>query len=160
MPVAIANTLITKLSPPPIPSVHAWGRAYDGSRGALIDLSQAVPGYPTHPEMLRLLGTAAASPELTGYGPIEGETVLRKAYAEHGSAGYGADVRPENIHVTAGCNQAFMCTSIALTNPFFFNHETTLSMLGIRHSLVECNAAHGFLPDIASAEAALAAGAK
>jgi aspartate/methionine/tyrosine aminotransferase len=169
MPVAIANTLITKLSPPPIPSVHAWGRAYDGSRGALIDLSQAVPGYPTHPEMLRLLGTAAASPELTGYGPIEGETVLRKAYAEHVSAVYGADVGPENIHVTAGCNQAFMCTSIALlasgdtialTNPFYFNHETTLSMLGIRHSLVECNAAHGFRPDIASAEAALAAGAK
>ena len=49
-------------------------------------LSQAVPGYPPHPEMLRLLGEAAASPKTTGYGPIEGEDVLREAYAEHMSA--------------------------------------------------------------------------
>lgn len=169
MSLAIANPLITRLLPPPIPSVHAWGRAYDGRLGPLIDLSQAVPGYPTHPEMLRLLGQAAASPEMTGYGPIEGETVLRDAYAQHVSAVYGAKVRADSIHITAGCNQAFMAAAIALTaagdtvaltNPFYFNHETTLSMLGIGHSLVQCDAAHGFLPDLASAEAALAAGAK
>ena len=169
MPAAYPNPLITRLSPPPIPSVHAWGRAYDGSLGLLIDLSQAVPGYPTHPEMLRLLGEAAASPDLTGYGPIEGETVLRDAYAKHISAIYDADLQASHIHITAGCNQAFMCAAIALTgsgdtvaltNPFYFNHQTTLSMLGIRHSLVECDTANGFLPDVKSAEAALAAGAK
>jgi aspartate/methionine/tyrosine aminotransferase len=71
--------------------------------------------------------------------------------------------------MTAGCNQAFMCTAIALaragdtvalTNPFYFNHDTTLSMLGIGRRLVDCDPASGFLPDPGSAEAALAAGAK
>ena len=166
---AQANPLVTRLSPPPIPSVHAWGKAYDGGLGQLIDLSQAVPGYPTHPEMLRLLGQAAASPAMTGYGPIEGDPMLREAYAQHVSAVYGAEINADHIHITAGCNQAFMSTAIALTasggsgaltNPYYFNHETTLSMLGIGHSLVQCDAVNGFLPDLNSAQAALATGAR
>lgn len=169
MSAASANLLVTRLSPPPIPSVHAWGRAYDGSLGALIDLSQAVPGYPAHPEMLRLLGEAAVLPSMTGYGPIEGEPILQSVYSAHVGEVYGAEIRPGNIHITAGCNQAFMAAAIALlkagdtvalTNPFYFNHDTTLSMLGINRVLVQCDAENGFLPDLASAERALASGAK
>jgi aspartate/methionine/tyrosine aminotransferase len=169
MPTAHANQLVSRLSPPPIPSVLAWAREYRGTKGPLVDLSQAVPGYPPHPEMLRLLGEAAASPKTTGYGPIEGEDVLREAYAEHMSAVYGAPVLAANVQITAGCNQAFMSAAIALagsgdtvalTNPFYFNQETTLSMLGIKRALVECDAENGFLPDVRSAEIALAGGAK
>ncbi len=169
MTAAKSNSLVARLSPPPIPSVVAWGREYKGSKGPLIDLSQAVPGYPAHPEMLRLLGDTAAQQAMTGYGPIEGEPLLRQAYAAHVAELYGADISAGNIHITAGCNQAFMCTAIALagagdtvalTNPFYFNHDTTLSMLGIGRRLVECDPATGFLPDLGSAEAALAAGAK
>ncbi|UFS83890.1 MULTISPECIES: aminotransferase [Rhizobium] len=163
------NPLVSRLSPPPIPSVLAWAREYKGAKGPLVDLSQAVPGYPAHPDMLRLLGEAASSPKMTGYGPIEGEGVLREAYARHMSALYGAAVSSDNIHITAGCNQAFMSVAIALagcgdtvalTNPFYFNQETTLSMLGIKRALVECDAQNGFLPDVQSAEKALAGGAK
>ncbi|MEK1897821.1 MAG: aminotransferase [Rhizobium sp.] len=163
------NPLVSRLSPPPIPSVLAWAREYKGGKGPLVDLSQAVPGYPAHPDMLRLLGEAASSSKMTGYGPIEGEGVLREAYARHMSTLYGAAVSPDNIHITAGCNQAFMSAAIALagsgdtvalTNPFYFNQETTLSMLGIKRALVECDAQNGFLPDVQSAEKALAAGAK
>ncbi|CDM58476.1 aminotransferase [Rhizobium favelukesii] len=163
------NPLVSRLSPPPIPSVLAWAREYKGAKGPLVDLSQAVPGYPAHPDMLRLLGEAASSPKMTGYGPIEGEGVLREAYTRHMSALYGAAVSSDNIHITAGCNQAFMSVAIALagcgdtvalTNPFYFNQETTLSMLGIKRALVECDAQNGFLPDVQSAEKALAGGAK
>lgn len=169
MTAAKSNSLVARLSPPPIPSVIAWGREYKGEKGPLIDLSQAVPGYPAHPEMLRLLGEAAGQQAMTGYGPIEGEPLLRSVYAAHLAELYGADISAGNIHITAGCNQAFMCTAIALagagdtvalTNPFYFNHDTTLSMLGIGRQLVDCDAAGGFLPDLRSAEAALAAGAK
>lgn len=169
MTVAKSNSLVARLSAPPIPSVIAWGREYKGLKGPLIDLSQAVPGYPAHPEMLRLLGEAAGQQAMTGYGPIEGEPLLRSAYAAHLAELYGADISAGNIHITAGCNQAFMCAAIALagagdtvalTNPFYFNHDTTLSMLGIGRQLVDCDAAAGFLPDLRSAEAALAAGAK
>lgn len=169
MTTAKFNSLVSRLSAPPIPSVVAWGREYKGLKGPLIDLSQAVPGYPAHPEMLRLLGETAGQQAMTGYGPIEGEPLLRKTYAAHVTELYGADISAGNIHITAGCNQAFMCAAIALagagdtvalTNPFYFNHDTTLSMLGIGRRLVDCDPANGFFPDPRSAEAALAAGAK
>lgn len=67
------NPLVETLAAPPIPSVFAWADAYDGRNGPMLDFSQAVPGYPPHPEMLRLLGEYAASRAYTGYGPIEGE---------------------------------------------------------------------------------------
>ncbi|WP_426226815.1 aminotransferase [Pararhizobium sp. DWP3-4] len=161
------NPLIAKLSPPPVPSVLAWAKAYDGSRGPLIDLSQAVPGYPAHPDMLQWLGEAAASSAFTGYGAIEGEEVLRTAYAEHVSGLYSASVNAGNIHVTSGCNQAFICTIMAIagagdtvlmTNPFYFNQQTTLAMLGIGIELVPCDAGSGFLPDVDAIAAALKPG--
>lgn len=161
------NPLIAKLSPPPVPSVLAWAKEYDGSRGPLIDLSQAVPGYPAHPDMLNWLGEAAASPAFTGYGAIEGEQVLRSAYAEHVSGLYNAKVSAGNIHITSGCNQAFICTAMAIagagdtilmTNPFYFNQQTTLAMLGIGIELVPCDAGGGFLPDVDAIAAALKPG--
>ncbi|RDL50493.1 Aspartate aminotransferase [Ensifer sp. M14] len=161
------NPLVEKLSPPPVPSVLAWAKSYDGSRGPLIDLSQAVPGYPAHPDMLAWLGEAAASTAFTGYGAIEGEAVLREAYAAHVAGLYGAAITPDNIHITSGCNQAFICTAMAIaaagdtilmTNPYYFNQETTLAMLGINVELVPCDAGHGFLPEVDAITAALRPG--
>ncbi|WLR99929.1 aminotransferase [Shinella sumterensis] len=157
------NPLVETLAAPPIPSVFAWADAYDGRGGAMIDFSQAVPGYPPHPDMLRLLGEYAASRAYTGYGPIEGEAVLRKAYADHLSESYGAALAAGNVHITAGCNQAFICAAMAvagagdavlMTDPYYFNQETTLAMLGIKTRFAACDPKNGFLPDLA----ALAAG--
>ena len=162
--MTLYNPLVETLAPPPVPSVAAWGRAYDGSKGPLIDLSQAVPGYPAHPEMLRLLGEAASSKAYTGYGPIEGEMELRQAYAAHAAEVYGASLATGNVHITSGCNQAFVCAAMAvagpgstvlMTEPFYFNHETTLSMMGIRTGFVACDAAQGFLPHPDAIEAAI-----
>lgn len=158
------NPLIEKLSPPPVPSVAAWGRAYDGSKGPLIDLSQAVPGYPAHPDMLKLLGETGSSKAFTGYGPIEGEADLRTAYAGHVSEVYGAGIGLKNIHITSGCNQAFVCAAmtvagpgntVLMTEPFYFNHETTLAMMGVKTAFVACDASNGFLPDLVGLEAAI-----
>lgn len=163
------NPLVGDLSAPPIPSVFAWGRAYQGGAGPLIDLSQAAPGYPPHPDMLAWLAEAAGSTAYSGYGPIEGEPALRQAYAEHMTSIYGAPFGPANVHVTAGANQGFMCVAMALAGhgdrialpcPFYFNHDTTLAMLGIETVPVACDPEQGFLPDMASVKAALAAGVK
>lgn len=157
------NPLVAQLSLPPIPAVQAWARAYDGAHGPLIDLAQAVPGYPPHPDLLGWLAEAAGSPSLAGYGEIEGDASLRTAYAAHVSALYGAQVEAGNIHVTAGCNQAFLAAMMAIagqgdavlmTNPCYFNHETTLKMMGIEPRYVDCAAENGFVPragDIAAA---------
>ena len=158
------NPLVETLAAPPIPSVFAWGDAYDGRGGAMIDFSQAVPGYPPHPEMLRLLGEYAASRAYTGYGPIEGETTLRKAYSAHLSESYGVSLSAGNVHVTSGCNQAFICAAMAvagagdavlMTDPYYFNQETTLAMLGIRTRFAACDPTNGFLPDIATLAAGI-----
>lgn len=163
------NPLIEQISPPPVPSVQAWARAYDGAKGPLIDLSQAVPGYPPHPKMLHLLGEAASSRASTGYGPIEGDGILREAYATHVSEVYGASLASGHVHITSGCNQAFICAIMAvagagdtvlMTNPYYFNHQTTLAMLGIATKLVECRAENGFLPTAADIEAQIGSGVK
>ncbi len=154
---------------PPIPEVQGWGRSYKGELGRLIDLSQAVPGYPPPPELLARLADAAANPALAGYGPIEGEDVLRQALATEMRRLYGGPVEAANIHVTAGCNQAFFATAIAtaghgdriaMTNPCYFNHETTLAVLGIGVDYVDLDPAGGFLPDPAAVDRVLAGGAK
>src|SRR3546814_20317879 len=111
------NPLIEKLAPPPVPSVFAWGGTYDGSRGPLIDLSQAVPGYPPHPDMLSLLGEMASSTAYCGYGPIEGAADLRNAYARHVRADYGAQNGSGNIHVTSVCNAAFVIAPLSVARP-------------------------------------------
>jgi len=158
------NPLVETLAAPPIPAVFAWGRAYDGRSGPMIDLSQAVPGYPPHPEMLRLLGECAASRAYTGYGPIEGEDSLRGAYAAHLSEVYGAPLAAGNTHITSGCNQAFICAAMAvagagdavlMTDPYYFNQETTLAMLGIRTRFAACDPENGFLPSLDTLAAAI-----
>ncbi|RFZ86795.1 aminotransferase [Shinella sp. WSJ-2] len=158
------NPLVETLAAPPIPHVFAWGDAYDGRNGPMIDLSQAVPGYPPHPDMLRLLGEYAASRAYTGYGPIEGEESLRKAYAAHLSEAYALPLAAGNVHVTAGCNQAFICAAMAIagagdavlmTDPYYFNQETTLAMLGVKTRFAGCDSANGFLPDVVTIAAAI-----
>ena len=162
MPSARINPLVENLAAPPIPEVQAWKRDYDGRLGPLIDLSQAVPGYPPHADMLRWLGEAASSPSMAGYGDIEGEPELRATYAEWVGEIYAADINPANIHITSGCNQAFMAAMMAitgpgdtvlLTNPCYFNHETTLAMSGVKVGYVQCHAEDGFLPTLEAVEA-------
>lgn len=46
MIAAKPNSLVARLSAPPIPSVVAWSREYKGEKGPLIDLSQAVLVIP------------------------------------------------------------------------------------------------------------------
>lgn len=158
------NPLVADLAPPPIPSVQAWARAYNGSLGPTVDLSQAVPGYPPHPELIALLRAAAANPSTAAYGPIEGERALRDALAADESTLYGAAIAADNIHITAGCNQAFICAALAvaepgsrvlLSNPFYFNHETSLRMFGIGIGLVDCPAEGGFLPSLEALDEAI-----
>lgn len=169
MPLPTLNPLIRSLSAPPVPSVLAWAREYKGDRGPLIDLSQAVPGYPPHPDMLAWLSEAAGERRFTGYGAIEGEDELRQAYAAHAAALYGAPLEPDNIHITSGANQAFISVlmavaghgdSVALTNPFYFNQETTMAMLGIKPVTIACDHAGGFLPSLDAVRSALTTGVK
>ena len=144
------NPLVEDTGSPPIPAVQGWGREYDGARGPLIDLCQAVPGYAPHPELLARLGQAAADPVSAKYGFIPGDAALREAYAAE------TDVAPGRVVVTAGCNQAFFAAMLTLVPrgaavllpvPWYYNHKMTCDMLGLEARPLPTDAASGFIPD-------------
>jgi aspartate/methionine/tyrosine aminotransferase len=149
------NPRVVATGAPPIPAVQGWMREYDGRAGPLIDLCQAVPGYPPPTPLLDRLAREAATPANARYGAILGETPLRDAYAAHLAALYDAPARGENIAITAGCNQAFFAAASAvagpgdamvLPQPWYFNHEMTLRQLGIEARPLPCDETTGFVP--------------
>ncbi|BBE73459.1 aminotransferase [Oharaeibacter diazotrophicus] len=160
-----ANPLLVATDVPPIPAAQAWARAYDGRLGPLVNLAQAVPGTAPPRELLDRLAAAAATPAAATYGAITGDAALREALAADVNALYGADVEPGEVAITAGCNQAFFVTMMALARagdavmlptPWYFNHKMTLDMLGIRAVPLPARAQNGFVPDVEDARALLA----
>ncbi|MGE7370581.1 aminotransferase [Neorhizobium sp. NPDC001467] len=160
------NPAVKQLAPPPIPAVQAALKSYDGGAGPVIDLSQAVPGYAPHADLVRWLGETAGRADLYGYGPIEGEDVLRTALASDLQAAYGAELRAAEVQITAGANQAFFAVALALLRPgdevilirpYYFNHEMTLRMLGVDVKIVDADPQAGFVPSLATVEASISA---
>ena len=158
------NPAISKLTAPPVSVVQDWRASYGGAKGPLIDMSQAVPGYAAHPAMISALERAAANPDSAKYGRVEGDWDLRCAYGAHLGAIYGSAVSPSEIHITSGCNQAFVAAVLAvagqddeilMTRPCYFNHESTLGMLGIGIGYVDCEASNGMLPRIGDIAASI-----
>lgn len=151
------NPAITQLTAPPVAIVQNWINAYDNAHGPLIDLSQAVPGYPPHPDLITALKDAATDQSSLSYGDIEGEPSLRQAYAQEMTRVYGQPLAMDQILITSGCNQAFIISALTvagagetvlMTEPGYFNHESTLSMLGIKTASVPVLAEHGFIPSL------------
>ncbi len=107
----------------------------------VLDLSQAAPAYPPPPEVTAHLCEVIDHPRLARYGDIAGLDRLRQVVADELSADYAGDVRPEQVLVTAGCNQAFCVTmgalcapgdEVVLASPYYFNHDMWLRLNHIR----------------------------
>ncbi|MBH0239762.1 aminotransferase [Methylobrevis albus] len=152
------NPLVAGTDAPPIPAAQAWIAGYGGGQGPLINLSQAVPGDPPAPALLAALAKAAGEPGGATYGPIVGDPALRAALISEMATIYGGGAVAPNIAdvaITAGCNQAFFATMIALARagdevllpvPWYFNHKMTLDMLGIGAVPLPARLEHGFVP--------------
>ena len=147
---------------PPIPACRAWAARYAGGHGAPLDLTQAVPGWPPHPDMLAALARAAGDPAAATYGLLEGETALREAVAGDMRLLYGGDAAPDDVRITAGANLGFALAmtvatapgdEVLLPAPWFFNHQMALALRGVRAAPLPCRAADGFLPDPETAAA-------
>ena len=158
------NKAVTDLTAPPIPLVLGWADSYDGRQGEMINVSQAVPGYPSHPKLYQWLSEAAASPDFSSYGAVKGDDLLRINLAEHLKGLFSAAIGMEETQITSGCNQAFYSTlltlantgdSVLLTNPCFFNHEYSLRLLGLKPEFVNCYAENRFVPQLADIENAI-----
>lgn len=152
----LPNPLVRDTASPPIPAAQEWARRYEGGWGPMLDLCQAVPGYPPHPDMLAHLAAAAGRRDSARYGAITGDAALREAYAANVSSLYGGEVDPSQVMITAGCNLAFFVTMLAvakagdavlLPTPWYFNYEMTSRMFGVEARALPCEAASGFVPD-------------
>ncbi|KAI0369466.1 PLP-dependent transferase [Pilatotrama ljubarskyi] len=145
---------------PPIPQAYEWAESYAATPARpLLDMSQGVPGVPPPPAVLDALAKSAATPQNCGYIPNAGTPELREAMVAEMKRAYGADadVTPDDLAVTAGCNLAFVAVAMTLADagdevilpvPWYFNHEMTLTMLGIKPVLLHTYAREGFMPSV------------
>src|SRR5260370_22310165 len=135
------NPCVAAAGPSPIGETRRWvkGRSFPADR-PLIDLSQAVPGYPPAMELRRHLGELLLDPAMHGYTPILGIPTLREDYATHLSSFYGATIASGEVGITSGCNQAFCLALISIAKagdqvilppPHYFNQYMCLPMQGV-----------------------------
>lgn len=148
----------------PIPAAKAWAARYDGRAGPVIDLTQAVPGYPTHPDLAARLAEGGASAVQARYGAIDGDLALRTALAADINRVYGSELDVADVAITAGANLAFtmamtvLCDAgdeVMLPVPWYFNNAMALTMQGLVPLPLPCEAADGFVPDPERAAALL-----
>jgi len=146
------NVLDTEF--PPVTEAANWiaGREFPTGQ-PLIDVSQAVPGYPTSPELLSHVADMLGHAPVSKYGHALGLPELRSAYAQN----LHRSVNAAQIAITAGCNQAFYVAATALCAPgdnvllpvpWYFNHKMSLDMLGIQTQPIPCDPQNHLLPDL------------
>jgi aspartate/methionine/tyrosine aminotransferase len=159
------NALLAGVAEPAIAEAQSWiaGRIFPKDR-PLIDVCQAVPGYPPPPALTEHLARLVSEPTTSRYTDICGLPKLRESLAPDMNAFYGAAVKPEQVMITAGCNQAFCLAMMSLAQageeivmpaPYYFNYEMWLQMLGIRLAPLAFRPDAGGEPDLAEAERAI-----
>ncbi len=129
--------------PPPVMEARRWveGKSFPAER-PLINVSQAAPVDPPPAALAQAMADALIhDPAAHLYGPVLGMPELRAELASQWSAAYGGAISPDQVCVTAGCNQAFTAVmstlagagdEVILPLPFYFNHKMWLDMEGVR----------------------------
>ncbi len=142
--------------PPPVMEARRWldGVTFPPDR-PLINVSQAAPVEPPHPEMRRAMADAALNNDSVHlYGPVLGSPELRDALAARTSGIYGGTVAADQTAITSGCNQAFaaaiatLCAEgdeVIVPVPWYFNHKMWLDMAGAK--AVPLGVEHDMMPD-------------
>jgi aspartate/methionine/tyrosine aminotransferase len=133
------SPVIAGVDTPPISEAGGWlDPATPPER--VINLCQAVPSYAPAEALMDEVGQAAHEAGTGVYTDVLGTDELRARYAQQVSSVYGTTVASSEVAITAGCNQAFCVTMMALggagdnvllTTPWYFNHDMWLRMLGM-----------------------------
>ncbi|RCW84855.1 aminotransferase [Paracoccus lutimaris] len=154
------NPALASTSRPPVMEARRWleGVSFPPER-PLINISQAAPVDPPPEPLRRAMAEAALNqPDAHFYGPVLGRSELREAVARDWSRAYGGPIRPDEVAITQGCNQAFCAAiqtlagpgdEIILPLPWYFNHKMWLDMQGIRTVGLHCG--QGMVPDAEAA---------
>ncbi|MBN2644050.1 MAG: aminotransferase [Desulfuromonadaceae bacterium] len=168
------NTQLQQVTFPPISEVKGWiaQRQFPADK-PLLDLCQAIPDYPPHPQLLEHLKHQLSDPTLAVYSPDEGLLEVRNSVSRWYKRRYGLDAaggddadagpRPEQICLTIGASQAFwlalllVCRAgdeVIVQVPAYFDHPMALQTLGIVPRYVAVDTV-GALPDVEAIAAAI-----
>ena len=152
-----ANPDVVAVVEPPIAEAKAWVEGRTPIPGKpLLDCCQAVPSYPPDETLRAHLADRARTFAAAQYTEIAGVPALRDSLAEHFAGFYGGTIGRENVLITAGCNQAYCLTIMALAHrgdevilplPYYFNHQMWLDSLGIRAVHLPFRADRAGVPD-------------
>ncbi len=132
------NRNVAKTAASPVSEAHGWPGA---DHPNVIDVSQAVPGYPPAADLVAYLAEVVGRPEVARYTPVLGLPELREELAADVSRTYQTPVGWERVAITAGCNQAFALAATVLAGPrdevivplpYYFNHDMWLRIQDIR----------------------------
>ena len=127
--------------PPPVMEARRWldGVTFPADR-PLINVSQAAPVEPPHPDMRQAMADAVLGDDSAHlYGPVLGMPALRSELAARTVRIYGGDISAKQVAITSGCNQAFAAAIATLCGegdeviipvPWYFNHKMWLDMAG------------------------------
>ena len=163
-----AQSLLAGVSAPPIAEAHGWirDRSFPPEK-PLIDVCQAVPGYPPAAELIEFMSQALQQPGAHRYTDILGLPALRAALADDINRIYAAGkaaVLPANVLITAGCNQAYCLATAALAKagdevvlplPYYFNYQMWLEMIGVAPRHVGFRPQTGGAPDLGDIRGAI-----
>lgn len=149
------NPAMAATEPPPVMEARRWlADAHFTPARPLLNVSQAAPVDPPPLALRQALAEAAVNdPSAHLYGPVLGNPELRAEIAQQWSAAYGGTIRPDQVAITQGCNQAFTAVmstlagagdEVILPTPWYFNHKMWLDMQGI--TTVPLPAGPGLIP--------------
>ncbi|KZS88438.1 PLP-dependent transferase [Sistotremastrum niveocremeum HHB9708] len=156
----LLSSTVKATAPPPIPLAYQWAASYVRTpERPLIDLSQGVPGISPPDTLLEAIGKTSSSPAACGYGPMNGEAPMRLALVNEMKSVYGedADIKPQDVALTSGCNMAFIAAVMSVASagdevilpvPWYFNHQMSLTMLGIGVVPLYTHSTRGFRPNV------------
>lgn len=137
------NPALQEVMDPPIGVAYAWieDKIFP-KEFPLIDLSQAVPGYPPAPALnAHMAELILSDPSIARYAPAQGLQELREALSANIGHVYGKEPGAERLIITAGCNQAFCLVACAIAEPgdecilplpYYFDHDMWLRAQGIK----------------------------
>ncbi|MEO9865603.1 MAG: aminotransferase [Yoonia sp.] len=147
---------------PPVMEARRWldGVIHPADR-PLLNVSQAAPVDPPPAPMRDAMADMIRDDAETHlYGPVLGLPDLRAEIATRWTAAYGGEIRPDQVAITSGCNQAFAATISAICTegdeviipvPYYFNHRMWLDMAGVK--TVPLTVGDGMIPDADAADA-------
>jgi len=151
------NPDVVRAIEPPIAEAQSWIKNRDFAPDRpLLDLAQAVPSYPPAESLRAHMAERTALFETAQYTPIPGIPALRQSLADHMTQSHGGTITPENVLISAGCNQAYCLAILALAKagdevilpvPYYFNHVMWLQMQGIGVTHLPFRADRGGVPD-------------